>query len=93
MSARPIGGSASAARRSGAVRMRRALVLAGCGVLSVGLAACESTEQESAKIGRESEAAARAAAPKPAKAHSRGRSHGHSHSSAHAAPATGAASP
>jgi hypothetical protein len=46
--------------------MRRALVLAGCSVLSVGLSACESTEQESAKIGRENEAAARAAAPKPA---------------------------
>jgi hypothetical protein len=70
---------------SGAARMRRALALAGCGVLSVGLCGCESTEQESARIGRESAAAARAAAPKTtAKAHARGRSHGPSHSAAHA---------
>ncbi len=70
---------------SGAARMRRALALAGCGVLSVGLCACESTEQESARIGRESTAAARAAAPKTtAKAHARGRSHSPSHSAAHA---------
>ena len=93
MSSRPIGRSASAARRSGAVRMRRALVLAGCGVLSVGLAACESTEQESAKIGRESEAAARAAAPKPAKSHAHARSHARSHGSAHLAPTKAAVSP
>jgi hypothetical protein len=33
--------------------MKRALVVAGCGVLTVGLSACESTEQESARIGRE----------------------------------------
>jgi len=32
--------------------IRRALALAGCGVLSVGLCACESTEQESAKIAK-----------------------------------------
>lgn len=38
---------------SGAARMRRALALAGCSVLSVGLSACESTEQESAKLNRE----------------------------------------
>jgi hypothetical protein len=69
---------------SGAARMRRALALAGCGVLSVGLCGCESTEQESARIGRESAAAARAAAPKTAKAHARGRSHSPSHSAAHA---------
>lgn len=70
---------------SGAARMRRALALAGCGVLSVGLCACESTEQESARIGHESAAAARAAAPKTtAKARARGRSHGPSHSAAHA---------
>ncbi|MGA2454502.1 MAG: hypothetical protein ABSG93_13375 [Solirubrobacteraceae bacterium] len=58
--------------------IRRALALAGCGVLSVGLCACESTEQESAKIGRESEAAARAAAKPAAKAktHAVPRSHG-----------------
>jgi len=35
------------------VRVRRALAVAGCGVLTVTLSACESTEQESAKIGRE----------------------------------------
>jgi hypothetical protein len=56
--------------------MRRALMLAGCGMLGVGLAACESTEQESARIGRENEAAARSAAVKPA-AKTRARSHGH----------------
>jgi predicted dinucleotide-binding enzyme len=55
--------------------MRRALVLAGCGMLGVGLAACESTEQESAKIGRESEAAARAAAKPAAKPHAATRTH------------------
>jgi hypothetical protein len=67
------------------MRIRRALALAGCGMLAVGLAACESTEQESAKIGRENEAAARAAA-KPAaskhpsaRAHGRGSTHGASH--------------
>jgi hypothetical protein len=38
---------------SGAERMRRVLALAGCGFLSVTVSACESTEQESAKIGRE----------------------------------------
>ncbi len=38
---------------SGAERMRRALVVAGCGVLGVSLSACESTEQESAKLNRE----------------------------------------
>jgi predicted dinucleotide-binding enzyme len=55
--------------------MRRALVLAGCGMLGVGLAGCESTEQESAKIGRESEAAARAAAKPAAKPHAATRTH------------------
>jgi len=85
---------ARTARRSGAVRMRRVLALAGCGVLSVSLAACESTEQESAKIGRESEAAARAAAPKStAKTHAGARSHGRAHGPTHGAPATGAVSP
>ena len=83
MSPRPIGGSASAARRPGAVRMRRALVLAGCGVATVGVSACESTEQESAKIGRESEAAARAAAKPAAKPHAATRAHGRGHGSAH----------
>ena len=37
----------------GAARMRRALAVAGCGVLTVSVSACESTEQESAKIARE----------------------------------------
>jgi len=64
------------------MRIRRALVLAGCGMVGVGLSACESTEQESAKIGRENQvAAARAAAAqaRPAHAsshHSSGRAHG-----------------
>ncbi|HEY1833208.1 MAG TPA: hypothetical protein VGG08_02130 [Solirubrobacteraceae bacterium] len=38
-------------------RVRRVLVVAGCGVLTVTATACESTEQESAKLGRESSAA------------------------------------
>jgi hypothetical protein len=33
--------------------MKRALMVAGCGVLTVAVSACESTEQESAKIGCE----------------------------------------
>ncbi len=37
----------------GAARIRRALAVAGCGVLAVSVSACESTEQESAKIARE----------------------------------------
>jgi hypothetical protein len=79
---------------SGAARMRRALALAGCGVLSVGLCACESTEQESARIGRESAAASRAAAPKTtAKAHARGRSHGRSLHPVHSTPGKAPASP
>ena len=40
---------------AGGMRIRRALVVIGCGILILGLSACESTEQESAKIGRESE--------------------------------------
>ena len=84
---------ARTARRSGAVRMRRALALAGCGVLSVGLAACESTEQESAKIGRESEAAARAAAPKPTKAHAATGQHRRGHGATHGAKARGTVAP
>jgi len=62
--------------------MRRALAIAGCGMLGVGLSACESTEQESAKIGRENEAAARDAATPPAHTHPLTRSHGHGHASA-----------
>jgi hypothetical protein len=38
---------------SSTTRVKRALVVAGCGVLTVVVAGCESTEQESAKIGRE----------------------------------------
>ena len=37
----------------GAARIRRALAMASCGVLAVSVSACESTEQESAKIARE----------------------------------------
>jgi hypothetical protein len=94
MSARPSGGTQPgwlgrpAPRPSaGAVRMRLALVLAGCGVLSVGLSACESTEHESARIGRENEAVARVAAPRAAaKAHAVARSRGRGHGSAHGVP-------
>jgi hypothetical protein len=42
----------------GSGRVRRVLAVAGCGVLTVTVAACESTEQESAKLGRENAAAA-----------------------------------
>jgi hypothetical protein len=38
--------------------LKRALVVAGCGVLTVTVSACESTEQESAKIAREGVGAA-----------------------------------
>jgi hypothetical protein len=71
---------------SRAARMRRALALAGCGVLSVGLCACESTEQESSRIGRESEAAAKAAAaPKTTTTtHTRARPHSRARPSVHA---------
>ena len=94
MSTRPIGDRPALRPTSGVLRMRRALALAGCGVLSVGLCACASTEQESARIGRENEAAARAAAAKPAgKAHAGGRSHGRGHGSAHGAGKTGSTSP
>jgi hypothetical protein len=40
--------------------MMRALLVAGCGVLTVTVSACESTEQESARLGRE---AAKSSAP------------------------------
>jgi hypothetical protein len=71
----------------GTVRMRRALLLAGCGVLTVSISACESTEQESAKIAREGQQiATQAAHPhkgKHSSAHRHGRSHaqgkGHGH--------------
>jgi hypothetical protein len=78
----------------GAARMRRALALAGCSVLSVGLTACESTERESARIGRESEAAAKAAAPKPpAKTHGAARTHSRTHTTTYAQHAKAPASP
>ncbi len=40
--------------------LKRALVVAGCGVLTVTVSACESTEQESAKIGKQEQANASA---------------------------------
>jgi hypothetical protein len=40
--------------------LKRALVVAGCGVLTVTVSACESTEQESAKIGKQEQASASA---------------------------------
>ncbi len=62
--------STQAPARARPVRVRRVLALAGCGVLGVGLTACESTEQESARIGRESETPAAHTAPSaPASAH------------------------
>jgi hypothetical protein len=86
MSSRPICGS---------VRIGRALALAGCGVASIGLmSACESTEQESAKIGRESAAAARAeASESAARAHAAGRAHGHGRTSAHGGAHKGSTAP
>ena len=84
MSAPPA--EARPARRpvSGAVRMRRAAIaLIGCGVLGVGLAACETTEQESAKIAHENEAAAHVAAKPQAHAHARARSHDRGDGSSH----------
>jgi hypothetical protein len=59
--------------------MKRLLVLAGCGALTLGVTACESTEQESSKIGRESEAAAHATTT-PAKKH---RGHRHARTRSH----------
>jgi hypothetical protein len=67
----------------GSARMRRALVAAICGLVCVGMAACESTEQKSAQIGRENAAAERAAAAQAkheAAAHAHAaHAHGHSH--------------
>jgi hypothetical protein len=85
---RRLGRPGSPRPRSGAVRMRRALMLAGCGMLSVGLCACESTEQESARIGRESEPATHAAARTAQKAAGAragaSRPHSRAHGAAHA---------
>jgi hypothetical protein len=75
------------------MRIRRALALAGCGMLGIGLAACESTEQESAKIGRENEAAARAAAKPAASKHAGAISHGHAHGATHGGSHKGTAAP
>jgi hypothetical protein len=94
MSKRPIGDRPARGPVSGTVRMRRALLIAGCGVLSVGLSACESTEQESAKIGRENELAARAAAPRPAaRTHAGSRAHRHARRPAAGARVEGSSSP
>lgn len=74
----------SAVPASGAVRIRRALAVAGCGVLSVSVSACESTEQESAKIAREGQQILAAEAAHARKvAHARhAHRRGHSNSSA-----------
>ena len=68
----------------GAARMRRALAMAGCGVLAVSVSACESTEQESAKIAREGQQIIAAEAAHARKlARSRHQHHrGHSRTSA-----------
>jgi hypothetical protein len=93
MNSWPIADRPTPRPRTGAVRMRRVLVLAGCGMLGVGLSACESTEQESAKIGRENAAAARAAAKPAASTHGRARSHARDHGSTHRSSHKGSASP
>ena len=72
----------------GAARMRRALAVAGCGVLTVSVSACESTEQESAKIAREGQQVLAAEAAEAAHARKIARArhqHHHHHSSAGAA--------
>jgi hypothetical protein len=67
----------------GAARMRRVLAVAGCGVLSVGVSACESTEQESAKIAREGQQIVAAEAAHARKvAHARHQHRHHSSGSA-----------
>ncbi len=73
-------------------RVRRALVVAGCGVLGVGLSACESTEQESARIGRESQAAVQTAPTRSARAHPTSAPAPRT-GSIHGAPAKGSTSP
>jgi hypothetical protein len=93
MSMRALAGTRPSPRPiSGAVRVRRALALAGCSVLGVGLGACESTEQESARIGRENAAAARTAAPS-AKAPAGASSHRRSRGAAQGASGKGSTSP
>ena len=99
MSTRPVDGTQpgrlgrSPRSRPGTTRIRRALALAGCGMLGVGLAACESTEHESAKIGRENEAAARAAAKPAASTRAGARAHGQAHGVTHGGSHKGSASP
>jgi hypothetical protein len=84
MSSRVLGARPRSRSGSGAVRVRRVLALAGCGVLGVGLSACESTEQESAKIGRESVSATQAEQKQTKHAgHAAGHSHHHGHGSTH----------
>lgn len=81
---RPVTGSVRAGRRSRSRSVRRALAVAGCGVLTVTLAGCESTEQESAKIGREEQQAAKAqTAAKPASADHHASAGGSHHADKH----------
>jgi hypothetical protein len=94
MSMRPIGDRPaprpiSGAVRMSAVRIRRALVVAGCGVLSVGLSACESTEQESARIGRENRVGAQTAHGPLTHSHAGARSREHRDGLAHGASGKG----
>jgi hypothetical protein len=91
--ARPRRPGRSPRPRSGATRIRRVLLLAGCGMLGVGLSACESTEQESAKIGRENEAAARAAAQPAAGTHTGARVQGRARAAKRGASHKGTAAP
>lgn len=64
------------APRTGAAGARRALAAAGCAALAVGMSACASTEQESAKVARESQLAAAQLAPvKPKTKHHAHTSH------------------
>jgi hypothetical protein len=72
----------------GAARMRRALAVAGCGVLAVSVSACESTEQESAKIAREGQQVLAAGAAHAREVARARHQHHHGHSSS--GPARGA---
>ena len=69
--------------------LKRGLVVIACAAMTTSFAACESTEQESTQIQRQSEAAQQAetaAKPKPAtKRHTHGRSDHIVHASAKAA--------
>jgi hypothetical protein len=92
MSMRPIGDRPAPRPISGAVRMRRALAVAGCGVLSVGLSACESTEQESARIGRENSVGAQAAHRPLTHSHAGARSRERRDGPTHGTPSSGSVS-